>query len=161
MTNTGALQVTTPTDREVVVTRHFAAPCDLVFRAYTTPDLLRQWFHGPPGWTMELCEVDLRVGGRYRYEWSGPDGEVMAVGGEFREVDPPSRLVTTELFDEDWTGGETVVTADFIDQAGQTRLEMTILYASREARDGALASGMTEGMEMGYALLDELLPSLA
>jgi uncharacterized protein YndB with AHSA1/START domain len=110
---------------------------------------------------MELCEVDLRVGGRYRYEWNGPDGELMAVGGEFREVDPPSRLVTTELFDEDWTGGETLVTADFIDQAGQTRLEMTILYSSREARDGALASGMTEGMEMGYAGLDELLPSLA
>ena len=157
MNNTTALQVTTPSDREIAMTRVFNAPRRLVFEAMTKPELVQRWLLGPPGWTMPVCEIDLRVGGRYRYVWRHADGKEMGMGGIHREIVVPERIVTTELFDEDWTGGETVVTSVFTEHAGRTTLTMTILYSSREARDGALRTGMTDGMESGYARLDELL----
>lgn len=156
----GTLQVTTPSDREIVVTRAFDAPRALVFDAFTKPELLKQWFHGPDGWTLTVCELDLRVGGAYRYVWQGPAGENMGTGGTITEVDPPARFAGTEVFDESWYPGEAYVTSAFTEEEGRTRLTMTIVYQSREARDTALASGMEEGMAAGYDRLAAFLATL-
>lgn len=151
------LTLETPTDREVVITRDFAGPRDLVFECHTVPALVRRWLLGPPGWTMPVCDIDLRVGGQYRYVWRSPEGNDMGMGGTFREIVRPERIVTNELFDDDWTGGETTVSTRFDEDDGVTRATVTVLYASKEARDGALATGMAEGMEAGYQRLDEFL----
>ena len=157
MTGTGKLQVTTPSDREVLITRSFDAPRSLVFDCNTKPELVRRWLLGPPGWTMPVCDIDLRVGGKYRYVWRNESGGDMGMGGTFREIVVPERLVANELFDEDWTGGETRVTTVFTERGGKTTVTTTVLYASKEARDSALKTGMTEGMDAGYQRLDELL----
>jgi len=151
------MKVTTPTDREVVVTRVFDAPRGMVFDAHTKPDLVQRWLLGPPGWTMPVCEIDLRVGGQYRYVWENAGGQRMGVSGTFKEIVRPSRIVITQLFDEDWTGGETIVITELAEQGGKTTLTITVRYASREARDGALKTGMTTGMEAGYERLENLL----
>lgn len=151
------LQIATPSDLEVVITREFDAPRELVFDCHTKPELVRRWLLGPPGWTMPVCEIDLRIGGRYRYVWRRPNGEEMGMGGVFRDIARPERIASNELFDQDWTGGETLVTTRFTERDGRTTSTMTVLYASNEAREGALATGMTEGMEAGYQRLDELL----
>ena len=156
----GKLNVTTPSDREIFLLREFDAPRALVWDCHTKPELVRKWLLGPPGWTMPVCEIDLRVGGKYRYEWAKGD-TTMGMGGVFREVVALEKLTTSELFDQDWTGGETIVTQVFEEKKGVTTLTMTILYATKEARDGALATGMLEGMESGYARLDELTAELA
>jgi uncharacterized protein YndB with AHSA1/START domain len=161
MMGTGRLIVTTPTDREIVMTRVFAAPRKLVFDAWTKPELVRRWLLGPPGWTMPVCEIDLRVGGAYRFEWLGQDGTVMGMGGLYREIVIPERIVNTQLFDQDWTGGETLGTLLLTEQGGKTTLTNKVMYASREARDAALRTRMAEGVEAGYARLDELLPTIA
>lgn len=154
------LQVTTPSDREIQMTRDFEAPRQLVFDAYTRPELLKRWFHGPPGWSLVVCEVDLRVDGAYRFVWRSPEGNDMGLGGVYREVVAPERLVSNEIFDEDWTGGETLVTTLFIERGDVTCLSMTVLYASKEARDGAASSGMEQGVSFGMDRLAELLESL-
>ena len=158
--NAATVTVTTPSDREVVVTRSFDAPRQLVWDAHTKPELVRRWLLGPPGWTMPICEIDLRVGGKYRYALAGPNGELMAWGGAYRDIVEPERLVSTELFDEDWTGGETINTLILAERNERTTLTLNVLYVSKEARDGALATGMTVGMEAGFALLDALLASM-
>lgn len=155
------LTITMKSDREVEITRSFDAGRELVFDCHTKPALVRRWLTGPPGWTLPVCDIDLKVGGRYRYVWRSPEGTDMGMGGVFREIARPERLVTTELFDEDWTGGETLVTTRFDESNGVTTVTMTVLYASREAREGALATGMTEGMEMSYRNLDALLAAEA
>ena len=155
----GPLEISTPSDRKVVIRREFDAPRELVFDCHTKPDLVRRWLLGPPGWTMPVCDIDLRVGGRYRYVWRGPDGQELAVGGSFRLIERPARIDTTELFDQDWTGGETTVITRFTEAGGRTTATLTVLYSSKQAREGALATGMTEGMEAGYQRLDELLAS--
>ena len=109
---------------------------------------------------MESCEIDLRVGGRFRYTWKKEDGTTMAMAGEYVEIVPPERIVSTELFDEDWTGGTAVSTLTLSEHGGVTTLVNSILYTSREARDGALQSGMDEGLEHTYLRLDELLATL-
>jgi uncharacterized protein YndB with AHSA1/START domain len=155
-----ALQVTMSSDRGIMITRVFDAPRALVFDAYTKPDLVKRWLLGPPGWTMPICEIDLKVGGRFRYVWRNDvKGTDMGVGGAYREIAPPERIVHTELFDEDWTGGETLVTTLFTEQRGKTTVTMTVLYVSSEARDAALGTGMTKGMAQSYDRLDELLAS--
>ena len=153
--------VTTPSDTEARITRAFTAPRPLVFRAFTSPELLPRWMLGPPGFTMPVCEVDLRVGGRFRYVWRKPSGTEMGMGGRFVEVTPPVRLVHVEIFDEDWTGGETQVTTDFDEADGVTTVTMTVRYASKAARDGALATGMTTGMSASFLQLEQLLATLA
>lgn len=160
MSQTGTLQVTTPTDREIIVTRTFDAPRRLVFDCMTKPELVRRWLPGPPGWAMPVCEIDLRVGGRYRCVWRETSGKEMGMGGIYREIVRPERIVTAELFDEDWTGGETLVTTVLTEEGGTTTLTTTILYSSKEARDAALGTGMTEGMRASYNLLEELIASL-
>lgn len=156
-----ALTVTADGEREIVITRAFDAPRELVFDALTKPELLKRWFHGPDGWTLTVCEVDLRVGGAYRYVWNGPEGVEMGMGGVHREIERPQRIVRTERFDMDWTGGETVGTAVLSERAGKTTLVTTVVYASREARDGALASNMEQGIAAGYDKLDAFLASAA
>jgi uncharacterized protein YndB with AHSA1/START domain len=159
MMNTGTLTLTTPSDREVQATRLFGAPRRLVFKAVTTPDLLMRWMHGPDGWTLAVCEVDLRVGGAFRYVWRKANGREMAVGGVFLEIVPPARIVHTELFDDDWTGGETVVTTALNERDATTTLTVTVLYVSKEARDAALRTGFASGMEAAYDTLAEMLAS--
>ena len=159
--DTGKLIVTTPSDSEIAMTRVFDAPRKLVFDAWTKPELVRRWLLGPPGWTMPVCEIDLRVGGAYRFEWLGQDGTRMGMGGVYREIVIPERIVNTQLFDEDWTGGETLGTLLFTEQGGKTTLSNSVLYSSREARDAALRTPMAEGVEAGYARLDEILPTIA
>lgn len=154
---TGKLNVTTPTDRTIAMTRQFNAPRAAVFDAWTKPELLKQWMFGPDGHVLETCEINLRVGGTLRFVWRFPDGNSMGMSGVYKEIAPPARLVHTELFDQDWTGGETIVTNDFAEHNGITTATITITYASKEARDGALKTPMAEGMEMGHVRLDALL----
>jgi uncharacterized protein YndB with AHSA1/START domain len=159
--NTSNLKVTTPTDREIVMTRFFDAPRRLVFEAFTKPELLRRWLLGPPGWSMIACEVDLKVGGKYRYSWlNDNNGKEMGMGGIMLEILAPERLVATEKFDDPWYPGEAVGTLVLTEQSGQTRLTQTILYESREIRDGVLKSGMESGVAASYDRLAEMLPSI-
>jgi uncharacterized protein YndB with AHSA1/START domain len=151
--------LTTSGDREVVMTRVFDAPRELVWRALTEPELLKRWFLGPPGWTMPVCELSLTPGSPYRYVWRGPDGSDMGMGGIVREVVPPERMVCTQLFDQDWTGGEAVGTLVLTERNGKTTLTNTVLYASREARDAVLKTPMEHGVAAGYDRLAELLAS--
>jgi uncharacterized protein YndB with AHSA1/START domain len=161
MTNTtDTLAVTMPSDREVQVTRVFNAPRRMVFEALTTPALLMRWMHGPNGWTLAVCEVDLRVGGTFRYVWRKTNGREMGMGGVFREIVRPERMVHNEIFDDDWTGGETTVTTTLAEHDAVTTLTVTILYASKAARDGALETNFAGGMEAGYNVLAEVLASL-
>jgi len=157
MKNTGNLKLTVLGDREIVLTRVLDAPRSLVWGAMTKPELLKRWMFGPPGWSFTVCEIDLRVGGAYRYVWRGPDGTEMGMGGVHREIVPPERIVCTQLFDEDWTGGEAVGTVVLTEDNGKTTLTNTILYSSREARDAVLKTPMEQGMAMGYDRLEEML----
>lgn len=151
------LSISAQGDTRIVITRVFDAPRHLVFEALTVPALLKRWLLGPDGWSMPVCEIDLSVGGAYRYEWLNADGRTMGVGGTFREIVAPERLVHTELFDEDWTEGETVCTQQLTETNGRTTLTTTVIYSSTSARDAALNSGMAGGMEAGYARLDAIL----
>ncbi len=160
MKNTGSLKVTTPSDREIAMTRVFDAPRSLVFDAFTKPELIKRWLGVFSGWSMAVCEVDLRVGGTYRYLWRGPDGAQMGMRGVYREIVRPERVVATEVFDEPWYPGEALDTTVFVEQGGKTTLTTTVLYQSREARDGVLKSPMEQGVAAGYDNLAELLASM-
>ena len=154
-----SLKVTAAGDREIVITRAFNAPRHLVFDAHTKPELVKRWLLGPPGWTMPVCDIDLRVGGRYRYVWRNQEGSEMGMGGVFREIVPPERLVATESFDQSWYPGEALDTTIFVEDRGKTTVTLSVLYESREARDAVLKSPMEEGMAAGYDRLEELLAS--
>jgi uncharacterized protein YndB with AHSA1/START domain len=161
MKNTGTLKVMAGGDREIVMTRAFDAPRRLVFDAFTKPDLVKQWLLGPPGWSMPVCEIDLRVGGKYRYVWRRDrDGTEMSMGGVYREVMPPERIVNTEQFDQPWYSGEAVGTLVLVEQSGTTTVTQTILYESRATRDAVLKSPMESGVAASYDRLEELLASL-
>lgn len=160
MTNSGALKLTTNGDRELVMTRTFNAPRTLVFDAFTKPELVRRWLLGPPGWTMPVCEIDLRVGGSFRYVWRNAHGTEMGMGGVYREIVTPERIVATEKFDESWYPGEAVGTILLVEQAGKTTLTQTVRYESRAALDAVLKSPMESGVAAGYDRLEELLASL-
>lgn len=157
---TAGLKVSAPGDREILLTRLFDAPRDLVFDAFTKPDLVKRWLFGPEGWSLPVCEIELKAGGRMRYEWQHKDGASMGMSGTFREIKRPSRIVHNETFDEDWTGGETLVTTLFTEKDGQTLVEQTILYASSAARDAVLKSPMDDGIAQGYDRLDPVLAEL-
>jgi len=156
----GDLKVATPSDREIAITRVFDAPRKLVFDAHTKPELVKRWLLGPPGWSMPVCEIDLRVGGKYRWVWRHDrDGTQMGMGGVYREIAAPERLVATERFDEAWYPGEALNTLVLVEQGGRTTLTQTMLYESRAARDGVLKSGMEKGLTASYDRLAELLAS--
>lgn len=152
--------VTLPNDRDVVVVRDFKAPRALVYDAWTKPELVSRWLLGPPGWTMPVCEMDVRVRGKFRWRWRNEAGAEFGFTGEFREVVRPSRLVHTEIYDPGDMGGEmgqALVTAVLTEKAGVTTHTMTIRYESQRVRDAALKTGMTDGMEMSFEKLDALL----
>ena len=153
------LQITTPSDREIAMTRTFDAPRLLVFDAFTRPELIKRWLGVRAGWTMPVCEVDLRVGGKYRYVWRGPKGNDMGMGGVFREIVAPERIAATERFDESWYAGEAVDTTVFVEKGGRTTVMMMVRYESKEARDGVLATPMATGVGESYDKLAEYLSS--
>lgn len=155
---TGATTYATPTDLEVVITRAVVAPRGVVFDAWTNPSHVPQWLLGPEGWTMPVCEIDLRPGGRWRYVWRKANGTELDMGGSFREIAPPERLVSTESWGPEWP--ETVNTLVLTESGGQTTITLTIRYPSREARDAALGTGMKTGTDQSFARLDGLLGRL-
>jgi uncharacterized protein YndB with AHSA1/START domain len=158
MTNT--LKLARQGEREIVGTRAFDARRELVFEAWTKPDLLKRWLYGPEEWRLAVCEIDLRVGGAVRFVWRHHDGREMGMSGVYREIAPPERVVFTEVWDEDWTGGEAVVTLVLAEHAGKTTLTQTVLYSSRAARDAVLKTPMEKGMAQSYDRLEKLLVSL-
>ena len=159
MPYTGTLQITARGDREIVLTRAFDAPRELVWDAYTRPELITRWLGVFNGMTMPVCEVDLRPGGKYRYVWRRGDFE-MGMGGEYLEVSRPERIVSTERFDESWYPGGAVGTVRFSERDGRTTVTTELLYDSKEARDAVLASPMESGLVAGFNNLDELLQGM-
>ena len=162
LTSARGLTVTAHGEREIVMTRVFDAPRALVWEAHTKPELVQRWLLGPDGWSMPVCEIDLRVGGKYRYVWrKDSDGTEMGMGGVYREVAAPERIVSTEVFDEAWYPGEAVGTLVLIETDGKTTLTQTMLYVSREARDAILKSPMESGVATSYDRLEAILATLA
>lgn len=160
MQNTGTLKVAPRGDREVVMTRAFEAPAARVFDAFSRPELLTRWF-GPRGSSLSVCEVDLRIGGEWRFVVRGPDGTEMGMRGTYLEIQPPTRSVHTEIFDDYAEAGESVVSASFAERDCTTILTAIVAYPSREVRDAVLASGMEHGAAESYDKLAELLAALA
>ncbi len=157
-------KVSLPSDTEVRVTRDFATPRQLVWDAHTKPELVRRWMLGPPGWSMPVCEMDVRPGGKYRWRWrSENEGKEFGFFGESREVDAPARMIHEENYDPGDIGvamdtsNPAIIRTSFSEKAGVTSLEMVMKFASKEIRDAAVSTGMTDGMEMGYERLDMLL----
>jgi uncharacterized protein YndB with AHSA1/START domain len=155
----GSTTFTTPSDREVVMTRVVDAPQSLVWDAWTSPEHLPNWLLGPSGWTMPVCEVDLRPGGAFRWGWRSGDGDEMEITGVYQEIEPPDRLVSTESWGGDWP--ETVNTLTFSEDDGKTTITIAVLYPSKEARDAALETGMKEGASASYDRLAEYLRTIA
>jgi len=156
-------QVSLPSDTEVRVTRDFKAPRKLVWQAHTEPELFQRWIGGYPGWSMPVCEMDVRPGGKYRWRWrSDEDGKEFGFHGDYREVDAPGEMVQTEYYDPGNFGGAmpntpSITRTTFTEKNGVTTLVTLIAYGSKEARDAAISTGMTDGMETSYERLDKLL----
>jgi uncharacterized protein YndB with AHSA1/START domain len=156
-------QVTLPSEREVQVQRSFRAPRALVYRAFTEPELVRRWLLGPPGWSMPVCEMDVRVGGQYRWRWrSDENASEFGFTGTFREVQAPSKLVHSEAYDpgtldDDFPPNDALVTVTFEENGGITTVTTRIDFGSKDAREAAMSTGMTDGMEQSYQGLDRLL----
>lgn len=160
MRNSETFKISTRGDRELVITREFDAPRRLVFDAFTKPELIQRWLLGPDGWSMPVCEIDLRVGGSYRYVWRHASGNEMGMGGIFREIVPPERIVSTEKFDHSWYPGEAVGTIVLTEHAGKTTLTQIVAYQSAEALQQVLKSPMESGVAAGYNRLEEMLATL-
>jgi uncharacterized protein YndB with AHSA1/START domain len=152
----GKLKLTANGDREIVMTRDFNAPRRLVFDAWTKPELVRRWLAGPSGWTMTVCEIDLKVGGSYRYEWTHESGNQMGMGGVYREIMVPELLVATEKFDQSWYPGGAITRTTLAEKSGITTVETTVTYDSKETRDGVLQSPMETGVAASYDRLETL-----
>ena len=157
------LRVTTPTDTTIVMTRTFRSPRRLVWQAMTEPARMQRWMLPPPGWNASVCECEARVGGALRLAWESADGsQLMTLEGVFTEVEPHDRMVHTETMKivdvkkggEGIVIGELVETHEFAERDGVTLMRITQVYGSKEARDGAVASGMEEGMEACFARLE-------
>ena len=160
MKNIGRLSITTPSNREIAMIREFDAPRELVFEAYTTPELLKRWLGVHNNWVLAVCEIDLRVGGRYRYVWRGPDRMEMGMSGTFKEVKAPERIVATEKFDDAWYPGEAESTLTLVERNGKTTLTLTVRYESEAARDEVLRSPMDQGVAVGFDTLATILAEL-
>jgi uncharacterized protein YndB with AHSA1/START domain len=154
----GTAKVTLPSDEEILITREFDAPRHLVWRAWTTPDLVMQWWSGQRG-AMTLAEIDLRVGGRWRYVMNTSDGTEIAFHGEYQEIVENERLVHTEVF-ELMPGNGAINVVEFKENDGRTTLELLVKCNSKEERDGILESGMEVGMQEQMDLLEQLAVSL-
>jgi uncharacterized protein YndB with AHSA1/START domain len=152
-----ATTFTTPSDREIRITRIFDAPADRIFDAWTSPQHVPNWLLGPGGWTMPVCEIDLRPGGAWRFGWRNADGDEVTIAGVYREISRPRRVVTIETWGEEWP--ETVNTLQVSEANGATRITQTILYPSQDARDDALETGMKQGIAASFNRLAEYLKS--
>jgi uncharacterized protein YndB with AHSA1/START domain len=150
---------TTPSAQEIVITRVVDAPRTLVFEAWTNPEHLPHWLLGPEGWTMPVCEIDLRPGGEWHYGWRHADGKEMSMRGAYQEIVPPERLVSTESWGNEWP--ETVNTLVLSENDGKTTMTLTILYTSTEARENALKTGMKHGVSMSHDRLADYLRTMA
>ncbi len=161
MSDAPILRVSTPGDREIVIARDFRAPRQLVFDAYTKPELLRRWF-GPHGYTLVACDIDLRVDGHWRYVVRRPDGTTMTLQGYFQEVVRPEVLITTQTFDEgDYIADNaSLCTTTFLERDGTTTLTTRVRYPTPDVRDEMARSGMADGMGGGYERLADLLVTL-
>jgi len=149
-------------DREIIMTREFNAPRKMVFETLTRPQYVKRWLLGPEGWTMPICEIDLKVGGAFRYVWRHTaKGTEMGLHGVYCEIVPPKRIVNTEQFDQPWYPGEAIITTTLVERDGRTILTTAILYDSRETRDMVLKSGMDRGVAASYDRLDEVLSGMA
>ena len=160
MKDTPTLKVTLPSDREIAFTRVFDAPRQLVFDAWTKPELIKRWLGARAGWTFAVCTVDLKVGGKYRWVWRGPGGVEMGMGGTYREIIVPERVVMTEAFDQSWYPGEALTTLTLVERVGKTAATTTIRYESKAARDGVLKSPAQEGFGEGLDKLAEVLAAM-
>jgi uncharacterized protein YndB with AHSA1/START domain len=156
MKTMGRFSITPVGETDIVMKRSFKAPRHLIFDAFTKPELIQQWLLGPDGWTMPVCEVDLRPGGRYRYVWR-KDNTDMGLSGTFREIVTHEKLVHTEQFDQPWYPGECIITTEFTEQNGETIVTQTMHMSSKEARDGVLKTGMEKGVARSYDRLEEVL----
>ena len=154
----GTAVVTLPTDTQILITREFDAPKELVYRAYTTPELIKRWWSGDRGEVVS-AEVDLRVGGAWRYVMTANGGFEVAFHGEFQELVPGERIVGTEVF-EGMPGAAALATATFADQGGRTVLALLVQHATCEHRDAHLGSGMEAGMQEAMDDLEEVARSL-
>ena len=157
--NSHTFTVTTPSDQEIRMTRLFDAPRHLVFEAMTKPEHVKRWWGClGDGYSVPVCEIDLRIGGRWRFVNRHPKGEA-AFHGEYREVTPPGRVVFTEIF-EDFPDVVSVVTAELSDEGGKTRLTATVRYPSTEVRDMVMSTGMSTGAGISYDRLEDLVAEL-
>jgi uncharacterized protein YndB with AHSA1/START domain len=161
-------EVSTPSDREVLVKRSFDATPDLVWRTYTEPDLMRRWLTAMPGWTMPVCDMTTEVGGQYRWRWRDEaNGVEFGFTGEILEVSPHERIVHTQVYDPGTMGGSmgdgaSVITVTFETAGdGTTNVATSIKFATQADRDAAISTGMTDGMEMSYKQLDDVLAAEA
>ena len=158
--NSATFKVTTPSDREIVLTRLFDAPRRLLFEAMTKPEHVKRWWGIlDQGYSVPVCEIDLRPGGKWRFVGRGPQGDVCFYG-VYREIAPPDRLVCTEIY-EPFPEAESVVTSVFTEEGGQTRLTATCVYPSREVRDMVVQSGMEKGAAISYDRLEDVAKGLA
>jgi uncharacterized protein YndB with AHSA1/START domain len=154
----GSATVTLPADDQILITREFAAPKELVFKAFTTPELVRQWWHANRG-EVTVAEIDLRVGGTWRYVMVADGGIEVGFHGEYREIVPNERIVSTEIY-EGMPDAEAVNTATFTETDGRTTLEILVQHSSKEARDAHIESGMEAGMQDAFDLLEQVAISL-
>ncbi len=154
----GVTMFTTPSDREIAATRMVDAPRELVWEASTSPEHAPHWMTGPEGWTMPVCEIDLRPGGAWHFVFRGPDGTEAEMRGVYEEIARPERLVNTESWGGDWP--ETLNTLVLTEEGGKTKIVSTVLYPSKEARDRALGTGMREGWSASFDRLDEYLATM-
>lgn len=157
--NSDSFLVSTPSDSEIRMTRLFNAPRQLVFEAMSKPEHVKQWWGRlGEGYSVPVCEIDLRVGGRWRFVNRHPKGEA-AFHGEYREIQPPHRIVFTEIF-EDFPDSVSVVTSELTDEGGKTRMTVTVDYGSKEIRDMVMSTGMARGAGISYDRLEDLLATL-
>jgi len=149
--------ITTPSECELSWSRRFSAPIGRVFEALTRPELVQRWLLGPEGWSMPVCEIDLKAGGRYRYVWRRDrDSKLMGMGGVFQEVSVPTHVSFTEVFDEAWYAGHATGSYRLIDEQATTLLVQTMRYESRAVRDEVLRSGFETGIEKSHQRLDDI-----
>ncbi len=158
MTSSGTATVTLPTDKQILITRRFDAPKRLVYKAWTTPELVKRWWSGSRGETT-IAEIDLRVGGAWRCVMVTDEGFEVAFHGEYREIVPNERIVSTEVY-EGMPEGEALNTVTFTETEGRTTLTILVQHESKEARDAHIASGMETGMQEGLDLLEQVAVSL-
>jgi uncharacterized protein YndB with AHSA1/START domain len=163
-TNSGTATVTLPTDEQILITREFDAPKDLVYKAYTTPELVRRWWNAKRG-EVTICEIDLRVGGRWRYVMVADDGTEVGFHGEYRELVPNEQIVSTETYEGLPEGvteeqGTTLNTATFTEENGRTTLTILVQAPNKASRDAIIDSGMEAGLQDALDLLEEVAVSL-